>query len=164
MAAGVQPIHLDPQEALLQRRHRSLLHALLDQAERLAVDAEQLLREPQVPGRGEHLSGLQANLGAQPPLPVGDLGLLQLQLTLGHCDASFLATIQVERHDHTDHDVAVRPRHVLLPGQLEHRVGAQAGLPEAASGGVDLGPRRAKLQVIGERARDQLVDDHISSG
>ena len=64
---------------------------LADQRERVAIDPEQLVRDVEVPARGQQVGGLRADLGAEAALAVDDLGALHLELPLGDADAPFLA-------------------------------------------------------------------------
>jgi hypothetical protein len=131
--------------------------ALSDQAERLAIDAQQVIGDAEVALRGEELSGLHPHLGAEPSLALTHQRAPDLHLPLRDTDAALLPPVQVERHRHPDRQVVVGAQR-LLASEVEHGVGPQAGLPEPALGRLHVETHRPHVRVVGEGARHQLVD------
>ena len=76
-------------------------------------------------------------------------------------DPPFLAPVEIERKPHADHEVVVRAQR-LLAAQLEHRIRAKSRLAQTTNGGVDLLARGTQVGIIGQGARDELVDRHVS--
>src|SRR5439155_2615521 len=92
---------------------------------------------------------------------VRHLGLLHLQLSLGHTDTPLLAPIEIERDRHTDHDVVVRAQS-LLAAEVQHWIWTQAGLHQPAVGRLDVRAGSANVRVLNERAHYQVVDGGLA--
>ena len=128
------------------------------------IRAQQLDSEIEVAARGQELARLQAHLSREPPLSLAYLRLFHLDLTLRDTHPPRLPPIEVERDAQADADVAVRPRHILLAPELEHRVRTERSLAQTPPGGIHLRSHGAKLRVVGNSSLNQLIYRQLLRG
>ena len=162
--AGLEAVHLDQQEALLQWRRGAPARALPDQAVRLPIGLEEVRRGTEVAACGEQIARLHPHVGDEPALAVGHLGLLHLHLALGDADAPLLAPVQIERHGEADGHVVVGASHVLLAAEVQHGIRPQPGLAQPPASRIDVGAKRTQLGIVGERARHDPVHADSARG
>jgi hypothetical protein len=158
--AGFEAIDLHEDQTLVQHWGSPLQDPILDEGEALAIRAQELFGEVQVPARGQEVARLQADLAGEPSLAIAHLCLLHVELVLGDADPSRLPPVEVERNAEADGYVIVRAGRVGLAAEIEHRVRAEAGLEQTASRRIDLGPQGAQLRVAGHRSFHHLIHRH----
>jgi hypothetical protein len=157
LPARVEAVDFHPCEVLVEGRRRPLRDPAAHEAERITVHLEQFVGDGQIAARRQQLASLEPDVRPQPALALGQERALDRDLALRDADTSLLAAVEIERHRHADHEVAVGADG-LLPPQLEHRVGAQRGLADAGGGRLNFCARGPEVRVVRDRPGDQLVD------